>query len=608
MSTGVKSPHVGGSQRRLAAVLCIDVDDGRVVENDDAFAGGHVEHHGQDIVAPVIARHDGQLVANTPEGLLAIFAEPLEAVNCALAIRQGLARYNALPGEPRMQCRVGICLADIDGSPDNPDHDGVGVAAGLHALAKPDTVYISGDVYERVRHSLPCGFQPLGAKQVQDMGGPVAIYNVLPGRGDSAPPTRIPVLSGRGDSAPPIRIPWFAYGIAASIGLAAGGAVGWHRLPAERPVQPEKAAAASALPSALRLVERDADAAARDAGASARDTDAWARVTNAPGRGSVASGSHATASAQNPASASTSRPDPASTAEPLRGTLPQAPAQVAVLIKPPPQRPSGATGSGDVFRECERCPDMVALPTGTFTMGSRDDATESPAFRVTVSAFALGRLPVTVGEWKHCVADKACRYEPDGEDDMPVHNVNWDDAQQYVTWLSRITGSRYRLPTEAEWEYAARGGTTTKYWWGDRLEAGKANCKGCGDASDPRQPMKAGSFAPNAFGLHDMGGGVTQWVADCWHKNYRGAPTDGSAWNAPNCRERVVRGGSWMNDATDARASSRDRYDAGVRYPTHGLRVARSGGNRDGGNDSTGGAVNRNGDPGRRIGPDTIAP
>src|SRR5262249_16839150 len=162
--------------------------------------------------------------------------------------------------------------------------------------------------------------------------------------------------------------------------------------------------------------------------------------------------------------------------------------------------------------------------------------------------FALGRLPVTVREWKLCVADKACSYDPNGDDDMPVHNVSWNDAQQYVTWLSNITGSKYRLPTEAEWEYAAPGGTSTPYLWGNQFIAGKANCKGWGEAPDMRQPMKAGSFAPNPFNLHDMAGGVTQWVADCWHKNYRGAPNDGSAWDAPNCRERVLRGGSWSND------------------------------------------------------------
>jgi len=247
---------------------------------------------------------------------------------------------------------------------------------------------------------------------------------------------------------------------------------------------------------------------------------------------------------------------------------------VAVVV---PKSPGELSGPYEVFRDCEQCPEMVKIPGGTFLIGSNDDPTERPVLRVTVPPFALGRRPVTIGEWKRCVAARACGYEPDGEDDMAVHNLSWNDAQQYVTWLSGVAGSQYRLPTEAEWEYAARGGTSTRFWWGNQLVAGMANCKGCSsEASDSRQPMRAGSFAPNPFGLYDMGGGVAQWVSDCWHKSYRGAPNDGSAWDAPNCRERVLRGGSWKNDPSYLRVSSRDRYDADVRYPTHGLRVARS--------------------------------
>jgi formylglycine-generating enzyme required for sulfatase activity len=154
--------------------------------------------------------------------------------------------------------------------------------------------------------------------------------------------------------------------------------------------------------------------------------------------------------------------------------------------------------------------------------------------------------------------------------------VSWNDAQQYARWLSSITKKKYRLPTEAEWEYAARAGASTRFWWGNQFIPGMANCKDCGDGSDPHQPMKVASFAPNSFGLYDMTGGVAQWVSDCWHKDYHGAPKDGSSWEAPNCRERVLRGGSWRNDSSYARAASRSRYDPGVRYLAHGLRIARS--------------------------------
>jgi formylglycine-generating enzyme required for sulfatase activity len=251
--------------------------------------------------------------------------------------------------------------------------------------------------------------------------------------------------------------------------------------------------------------------------------------------------------------------------------MPQAPTQFA-LIKPPrvPVQPGT-----DVFRDCDQCPEMVNLPGGTFSMGSNDDSSEKPVHQVSVASFALGRFPVTIGEWKQCVAAKACSYEPSGDDDLPAHNLSWNDAQQYVGWLSKLTNKKYRLPTEAEWEYAARAGAGTKYWWGNQIVPGMANCKDCGDGSDQRRPMKVASFTANPFGLFDMTGGVSQWVSDCWHKDYQGAPRDGSSWDAPNCRERVLRSGSWRNDATYLRAASRNRYDPGVRYLANGFRVAR---------------------------------
>jgi formylglycine-generating enzyme required for sulfatase activity len=160
---------------------------------------------------------------------------------------------------------------------------------------------------------------------------------------------------------------------------------------------------------------------------------------------------------------------------------------------------------------------------------------------------------------------------------MPAINVSWDDAEQYVGWLNRITGKEYRLLTEAEWEYAARAGAMTRYSWGDEPNKGNANCDGCGSQWDLQQTAPVGSFKPNAFGLYDMHGNVWEWVYDSWHDNYDGAPLDGSAWlQGGDPSYRVVRGGSWRNDPQLVRAAVRDRRNARVRFDTLGFRVART--------------------------------
>ena len=223
-----------------------------------------------------------------------------------------------------------------------------------------------------------------------------------------------------------------------------------------------------------------------------------------------------------------------------------------------------------------RVPETVAIPGGTFAMGGEDDS-EQPVHQVSIRPFAMGKYPVTVGEWKACVAAGSCADIAAGSDDQPVTNASYDDAQAYLGWLAKVTGKAFRLPTEAEWEYAARAGRRSKYWWGDRMRPGMANCKGCNtasEASDAAQPLKVGSFAANPFGLFDMGGEVAQWVADNWHKSYKGAPADGAAWLDDGSYARVIRSGSWSNGAADARAGSRDRYDGRIRHPTLGFRVA----------------------------------
>jgi formylglycine-generating enzyme required for sulfatase activity len=231
------------------------------------------------------------------------------------------------------------------------------------------------------------------------------------------------------------------------------------------------------------------------------------------------------------------------------------------------------------------CPIMIVVPPGKFIMGSPEndpdlDASERPQHEVTIKEpFAVSKFEVTFEDWDACVAALACRRAPDswGRVNMPVINVSWSDAKQYVSWLSQLSGKEYRLLTEAEWEYAARAGSMTRYFWGDDPGNGNANCDGCGSQWDLQRTAPAGSFKPNAFGLYDMQGNVWQWVEDSWHATYDGAPTDGSAWLlGGDPSYRVIRGGSWRNETSLIRAAVRARRNINVRFDTLGFRVART--------------------------------
>ena len=153
-------------------------------------------------------------------------------------------------------------------------------------------------------------------------------------------------------------------------------------------------------------------------------------------------------------------------------------------------------------------------------------------------------------------------------------NVSWFDAKEYVAWLTQKTGQPYRLPSEAEWEYSARAGTQTPFYWGARVGTRQANCRDCQTGAGV-EPLNVGNFPANAFGLYDMSGNVAEWVEDCWNDNYRGAPKDGSAWTTGQCRLRVLRGGAYDSAAKYVRSAARFRYDSDVRYSANGFRVFR---------------------------------
>ncbi|WP_295454387.1 bifunctional serine/threonine-protein kinase/formylglycine-generating enzyme family protein [uncultured Thiodictyon sp.] len=265
------------------------------------------------------------------------------------------------------------------------------------------------------------------------------------------------------------------------------------------------------------------------------------------------------------------------------------------LAMQPEERPQTVADFQTRLVRSDPLPEMVRIPAGRFSMGCQpgekeceDD--EKPAHWVKVAAFELGKFAVTFDEWDACVADGGCSHQPDdagwGRGKRPVIDVSWDDALQYVTWLSRKTGKTYRLPTEAEWEYAARAGTTTAFSTGDCINTDQANYDGDDDHADcgaktgvylgKTQPV--GSYPANPWGLYDMHGNVWEWVQDCWHGSYTGAPQDGSAWldSSEDSGRRVVRGGSWGVDAMVLRTALRGRVGSGSRYDALGFRVART--------------------------------
>ena len=243
---------------------------------------------------------------------------------------------------------------------------------------------------------------------------------------------------------------------------------------------------------------------------------------------------------------------------------------------------------GATFRECSKetfCPEMIVTPAGEFTMGSPATEqgrypNEGPQHKVTIaSPFAVSKFDVTFDDWDACVSVGGCPEVDDltyGRATKPLINVTWAQAKQYAAWLAQMTGKPYRLLTEAEWEYAARAGATTAYSWGDEIGGGHANCDGCGSKWDGMETSPVGTFPPNAFGLYDMAGDVWQWVEDCRHGDYEGAPADGSEWTGGDCAEHVVRGGSWLVKPQFLRPAIRGEFPVEDHNSDIGFRVART--------------------------------
>ncbi len=244
----------------------------------------------------------------------------------------------------------------------------------------------------------------------------------------------------------------------------------------------------------------------------------------------------------------------------------------ATTVTPP--TPPAAPVIEKTFKECEGCPEMTRLDGGNFVMGSADSesghrAWEGPQREVTIAPLAVSAHEITFAEWDACVAAGGCmNYTPAdkgwGRGARPAIMVSWNDAQTYVKWLSGKTGKTYRLPTEAEWEYAARGGTTTAYWWGAKYESGRVT---------GGKTAEVGAHDANPFGLFDVSGNVSEWVQDCYVNSFKAAPTDGSAVQQSGCGQRVTRGGSWKVSGADMRIANRSRLSPSTRDTAIGFRV-----------------------------------
>jgi formylglycine-generating enzyme required for sulfatase activity len=251
--------------------------------------------------------------------------------------------------------------------------------------------------------------------------------------------------------------------------------------------------------------------------------------------------------------------------------------------------------SCESFRDMDGGPEMVVVPAGSFLMGSPADEpgrrdSEGPQHKVTIAKpFAIGCYPVTRGQFDafvrdagYCLLSYLCgaydHYDYrnpgfDQDDSHPVVNVYWDDAKAYANWLSGKTGKDYRLPSEAEWEYAARAGTTTPYWWGWNIDSLHANYGGCRAGTVP----VTREFQPNSpWGLYQVHGNVWEWVEDCWNDTYAGAPGDGSAWTSGECSHRVFRGGAWDENPALLRSAARSGSRSSCRDNATGFRVART--------------------------------
>ena len=245
------------------------------------------------------------------------------------------------------------------------------------------------------------------------------------------------------------------------------------------------------------------------------------------------------------------------------------------------QMPNGILKPGTVFKDCKICPEMIVVPKGLYIIGLGGKNRHGPPRRIVINkTFAVGRYEITFDEWYACLLEEGCQHQPDdhnwGTQRRPVINITLEQTKNFNRWLSRKTGKKYRLPSEAEWEYVARAGTTTQFWWGDNPGHKMANCRDCESraccsakehscCSKSTKPV--GSFPANQFGLFDTAGNVFEWTEDCWNPSHRNRPVDPRARKDGECANQVIRGGSFYYKWHVVQAPQRPGVLSVVRCP-----------------------------------------
>ena len=575
-------------KRKLATILVADiVGYSRLTANDEDWTIRALGDF-RKVIDDIITRHDGRIFSTGGDSILAEFASPVEAVRAAVDFQEASRSRNLLqPRDRQLRYRIGINLGDVMVRGSDLLGDGVNVAARLEGIAEPGGICVSASVWEHINGKLSIGYVDIGEQSVKNIPRPVRAYHL---RVDgsvgevadlAAKPPDSPATPSSTRQRPPI-----AAMLAAALGTAlliAVGIAAWQFWPKGHSRPGPTAAATPARPTS------QAPATMPHAPAAAPEAPAAAPQAPAAEKPIVIPPASVPSPAPAPTPSTTTAQSPAAAPEPAPAPSPQpAPA-------PSPQPAAAAAAPPKTFRDCPNCPEMVVIPAGSFQMGAApgenqryevpttESGRDEPQHQVTFAKpFALGKFAITRAEFaafaqatnfrprRGCMTAGHGAWEPQEQatwqepgfaqtDRDPVVCMNMIEIGNYLSWLRRTTGKEYRLPSEAEWEYAARGGTATTFYWGDNVEQAcsyenladatyKAKYGGgglveCADHYPETAPV--GSFKPNPFGLYDMGGNVFALTADCWNESYTGAPSDGSAWRAGDCERHPARGASF---------------------------------------------------------------